>query len=109
MPETGLKRLPAWPSESRRYCFQTAMQTSVPPEALAHVTTFDLLGSEDGQPIGYALADPLGASIGARTYLTYSAAGIPPLSAHVRISPGALHLPARGPGPPDGHDRRVGR
>jgi len=56
--------------------FQTAMQTSIPPEALARVTAFDLLGSEGGQPIGYALAGPLGAAIGARTYLTYCAAGI---------------------------------
>jgi MFS family permease len=56
--------------------FQTAMQTSIPPEALARVTAFDLLGSEGGQPIGYALAGPLGAAIGARTYLAYSAAGI---------------------------------
>jgi MFS family permease len=56
--------------------FQTAMQTSVPPVALARVTAFDLLGSEGGQPIGYALAGPFGAAIGARTYLTYSAAGM---------------------------------
>jgi MFS family permease len=56
--------------------FQTALQTSVPPEALARVTAFDLLGSEGGQPIGYALAGPLGTAVGAHTYLTCSAAGM---------------------------------
>jgi MFS family permease len=56
--------------------FQTAMQTSISPETLARVTAFDLLGSEGGQPIGYALAGPLGNAIGPRTYLTYSATGI---------------------------------
>ncbi len=52
------------------------MQTSIPPETLARVTAFDLLGSEGGQAIGYTLAGPLGTAIGPRTYLTYSATGI---------------------------------
>jgi MFS family permease len=68
--------------------FQTAMQTSIRPEALARVTAIDLLGSEGGQPIGYALAGPLGAAIGARTYLTYSAVGIVlAASAYTRLRP----------------------
>jgi len=53
--------------------FQTAMQTSVPPDVLARVAAFDLLGSEGGQPIGYAMAGPLGTAAGPHTYLTYSA------------------------------------
>jgi hypothetical protein len=45
-----------------------------PPETLARVTASDLLGSEGGQPIGNALAGPLGTAIGAHTYLTHSTA-----------------------------------
>lgn len=56
--------------------FQTAMQTSVPPDVLARVTAFDLLGSEGGQPIGYAIAGPLGAAAGPHTFLTASAAAM---------------------------------
>jgi hypothetical protein len=36
--------------------FQTAMQTSVRPEVLARVAAIDLVGSEGGPPVGYALA-----------------------------------------------------
>jgi hypothetical protein len=56
--------------------FQTAMQTSIPPAVLARVTAIDLLGSEGGQPIGYALAGPVGAAAGAHTFLAASAAGM---------------------------------
>jgi len=56
--------------------FQTAMQTSVPPAVLARVTAIDLLGSEGGQPIGYALAGPVGTAVGAHTFLAASAAGM---------------------------------
>jgi predicted MFS family arabinose efflux permease len=53
--------------------FQTALQTSVPPDVLARVVAFDLLGSEGGQPVGYAIAGPLGAAVGPRTFLAGSA------------------------------------
>jgi MFS family permease len=56
--------------------FQTAMQTSVPAAVLARVTAFDLLGSEVGQPVGYALAGPVGVAVGAHAFLTASAAGM---------------------------------
>lgn len=53
--------------------FQTAMQASVPPAALARVSAFDLLGSEGGMPLGYALAGPVAVAIGAHTFLAGSA------------------------------------
>jgi hypothetical protein len=54
--------------------FQTTMQSTVPAPVLARVAAFDLLGSELGQPAGYALAGPLGAAVGVRVFLTGSAA-----------------------------------
>jgi predicted MFS family arabinose efflux permease len=56
--------------------FQTALQTSVPPDVLARVVAFDLLGSEGGQPVGYAIAGPLGAAVGPRAFLAGSAAAM---------------------------------
>jgi MFS family permease len=56
--------------------FQTTMQTTVPPAVLARVTAIDLLGSEGGQPFGYALAGPVGAAVGAHAFLAVSAAGM---------------------------------
>jgi hypothetical protein len=41
---------------------------------LARVTAIDLVGSEGGQPAGYALAGPVAAAAGARGYLVASAA-----------------------------------
>jgi MFS family permease len=54
--------------------FQTAMQASVRPDVLARVAALDLVGSEGGQPAGYALAGPLAATVGAHAFLTASAA-----------------------------------
>jgi hypothetical protein len=56
--------------------FPTAMQTSIPPGVLARVTSIDLLASEAGQPIGYALAGPVGAAVGPHTFLAASAIGM---------------------------------
>src|SRR6185437_8880318 len=42
--------------------FATAMQTAVQPAMLSRVAAIDLLGSEGGQPVGYALAGPIGAA-----------------------------------------------
>ena len=53
--------------------FATAMQASVRAEVLARVAAIDLLGSEGGQPIGYALAGPAAVAIGAHAFLTGSA------------------------------------
>jgi predicted MFS family arabinose efflux permease len=53
--------------------FPTAMQSSVSPEVLSRVAAIDLLGSEGGQPIGYALAGPVGQAIGAHTVLATAA------------------------------------
>jgi predicted MFS family arabinose efflux permease len=53
--------------------FPTAIQAAIPPEVLARVTSIDLLASEAGQPIGYALAGPLAAAAGARTVLASGA------------------------------------
>lgn len=54
--------------------FQTALQVSVQPGVLARVAAIDLVGSEGGQPAGYALAGPLAAGVGAHAFLTASAA-----------------------------------
>jgi hypothetical protein len=56
--------------------FATAMQASVPPEALSRVASIDLLGSEGGQPAGYALAGPAGAAVGAHVVLAAGAIGM---------------------------------
>jgi len=53
--------------------FQTALQVSVRPDVLARVAAIDLVGSEGGQPVGYALAGPLAAAVGAHAFLTTSA------------------------------------
>ena len=53
--------------------FATAVQASVRPDVLARVAAIDLVGSEGGQPVGYALAGPLGAAVGAHAFLTASA------------------------------------
>jgi hypothetical protein len=49
------------------------VQASVRPDVLARVAAIDLVGSEGGQPVGYALAGPLAAAIGAHAFLTASA------------------------------------
>lgn len=54
--------------------FSTTMQSTVPAPVLARVAAFDLLGSELGQPLGYALAGPAGAAVGVRVVLTACAA-----------------------------------
>jgi hypothetical protein len=53
--------------------FQTALQTSIPPAVLARVAAIDLLGSEGGQPVGYALAGPAAAAAGAHIVLAAAA------------------------------------
>jgi predicted MFS family arabinose efflux permease len=59
---------------AQQVIFRTAVQTSVGPAVLARVTAIDLLGSEGGQPIGYALAGPAAAAAGVHTLLAASAA-----------------------------------
>jgi MFS family permease len=54
--------------------FQSTMQSTVPAPVLARVAAFDLLGSELGQPAGYAIAGPVGAAVGVRLLLTGCAA-----------------------------------
>jgi MFS family permease len=76
--------------------FSTAMQASVRPDVLARVAAIDLVGSEGGQPVGYALAGPLAAAVGTHALLTASAAVmavagaafafVPALRAEVRAS-----------------------
>ncbi len=61
---------------SQAVLLPTAVQTSVTPGALARVTAIDLLGSEGGQPIGYALAGPIGTTVGAHTLLAAGAIGM---------------------------------
>jgi Transmembrane secretion effector len=56
--------------------FPTTIQTSIPPDVLSRVTAIDLVGSEGGQPVGYALAGPMGTAVGARTLLAAAAIGM---------------------------------
>jgi hypothetical protein len=42
---------------------------------LARVTSIDLLVSEGGQPVGYALAGPAGVAVGPHAFLTCAAIG----------------------------------
>lgn len=53
--------------------FQTTLQMSVPTVVLARLAALDLIGSELGQPVGYALAGPVAAVIGLRTCVTVAA------------------------------------
>jgi predicted MFS family arabinose efflux permease len=53
--------------------FQTTLQTSIPPAVLARVAAIDLLGSEGGQPVGYALAGPAAAAAGTHAVLAAAA------------------------------------
>jgi hypothetical protein len=63
---------------------------------LARVSAFDLLGSELGQPVGYALAGPIGMAVGPHTVLTISAA-----ITFVAVAAFTLPLLGQpGPGPP---------
>jgi MFS family permease len=56
--------------------FPTAMQSAIAPELLSRVAAIDLLGSEAGQPVGYALAGPLGQAVGAHAVLAAAAIGM---------------------------------
>jgi MFS family permease len=56
--------------------FPTAMQAAVAPEVLSRVAAIDLLGSEAGQPVGYALAGPIGQAVGAHAVLAAAATGM---------------------------------
>ena len=56
--------------------FPTAMQSAIPPEVLSRVAAIDLLGSEAGQPVGYALAGPIGLAVGAHAVLAAAAIGM---------------------------------
>jgi len=50
------------------------MQTVVPAAVLAQASALDLLGSETGKPVGYALVGPIGVAVGLHSFLTASAA-----------------------------------
>jgi hypothetical protein len=52
----------------------TTIQRNVPPEALGRVTSYDWFGSLVTAPLGYALAGPLVALIGASGLLYLAAA-----------------------------------
>jgi Transmembrane secretion effector len=56
--------------------FPTAMQSAVPSAVLSRVVAIDLLGSEAGQPVGYALAGPIGQAVGAHSVLASAGIGM---------------------------------
>ncbi|MEU5902448.1 MULTISPECIES: MFS transporter [unclassified Streptomyces] len=49
--------------------FQTLMQRAVPSKVLGRVAAFDLMASEIAQPVGFAVAGPLGILFGLRPVL----------------------------------------
>jgi hypothetical protein len=83
--------------------FQTALQTSVRPDVLARVAAIDLVGSEGGQPVGYALAGPLAAAVGAHAFLTASAAAM------AVAGTAFTFIPALRAALPDRHDAPLSR
>jgi MFS family permease len=52
----------------------TTLQSKVPPESLSRVSSYDDLGSFIFNPLGFAIAGPLGGAIGVTTTLVASAA-----------------------------------
>ena len=56
--------------------FPTAMQSAIAPEVLSRVAAIDLLGSEAGQPVGFALAGPVALAVGAHAVLAVAAIGM---------------------------------
>jgi Major Facilitator Superfamily len=83
--------------------FQTALQTSVRPDVLARVAAIDLVGSEGGQPVGYALAGPLAAAVGVHAFLTASAAAM------AVAGTAFIFIPALRAALPDRHDAPLSR
>jgi MFS family permease len=54
--------------------WETAMASNIPPSALSRVSAFDWMGSLGLSPIGFLLAGPIAAEIGARETLAAGAA-----------------------------------
>jgi MFS family permease len=54
--------------------WQTALVRHIPPQALSRVSAYDWMGSLALLPLGFAMAGPLAAALGARTVLTVGAA-----------------------------------
>jgi hypothetical protein len=62
------------------------------------VTSIDLLAAEGGQPLGYALAGPVGAAVGSHALLAAGAAGMLVASAALTcLRPLRARLTADGP------------
>ncbi|MGI8903925.1 MAG: hypothetical protein ACR2IP_09780 [Solirubrobacteraceae bacterium] len=49
--------------------WETALARQIPPHALSRVSAYDWMGSLALLPVGYLLAGPLAAALGARTVL----------------------------------------
>lgn len=76
--------------------FPTAMQSTVPPAVLARVTAIDLLGSEAGQPVGYALAGLVGRAAGMHAVLATAAVSMFAAASVFPVLP-SLHLEIEAP------------
>ncbi len=91
--------------------FATALQASLPPGVLSRVAAIDLVGSEGGQPAGYALAGPAASAFGAHALLAATALGfliaataftlLRPLSTDQEDAPPRDALRGTGRGPDD--------
>ncbi|MCG5212913.1 MFS transporter [Streptosporangium sp. KLBMP 9127] len=54
--------------------FHTSVQTHIPPAVLGRVHAYDVAGSLIMQPVGRAMAGPVGEQVGVRPYLFFSSA-----------------------------------
>lgn len=80
--------------------WNTTLQSSVPADARARVSSYDLFGSVVFLPLGYAAAGPLAAYFGTTTMLWTSAGWLVCSSALVLCVPGVNQLRARTPATP---------
>ncbi|MEU2664410.1 MFS transporter [Micromonospora sp. NPDC007220] len=75
--------------------WQTAMHENVPPETLSRISSYDWLGAYTFEPIGYALAGPASALIGASATLVAGAGAVAVGTAATLAVPEVRRLRAR--------------
>lgn len=79
--------------------WETTLQQQVPPATLSRVTSYDMLGSMGLQPLGYALAGPISASIGVNSTLWVAAGTLVVLPAIILTLPSVRQVGAPGSAP----------
>jgi len=74
----------------------TALQERIPPQALSRVSSYDWLGSLALQPVGYALAGPIAATIGISATLLVGAGIQASSSIGIALTPAVRGLRVKG-------------